>query len=263
MLVRTAEEASLTRKPAALRVQALLFVVLLAVLPGCVQQPREAPTCEDTSEFACFRGAFRTLVGDPVPDLELCPRDLPDVPCATTNAEGQWQIPGLPRDSNLAVFAEHPEYTPTLFPQASAMDWYAWFKVAVPPFVLNTHANRLDVELDPERGHLLFLTWEGLNIDGVDTPNVPDVTAELIDTDGSIFYGDGLGLATTTESATTGSGAGGALNLAPGTARVRLQGPGGVCGESMFHWAPEADGVIPVPIEPGFVTAIDVMCPTP
>lgn len=235
----------------------------LAVFVGCANQPREAPTCEDTTDFACLRGAFRTLVGDPVPEIQICPRAVPDVACTETDANGQWQIPGLPRDGDLALFAEHPDFTPTLFPQASSMDWYAWFKVAVPPFVLNTHASRLDVELDPTRGHLLFLTWEGLNLDGIDTPNVSDVVATLEGTDGSLFYGDGLGLASATATSTTGSGAGGALNLAPGVARIRLEGPGGICGEQMFHWTVEGDGVIPVPIEAGFVTAIDVMCPTP
>lgn len=241
----------------------LLFIVLLAVLAGCGTQPREAPTCADTTEFACLRGAFRTLVGDSVADIEVCPWSLTDVECTVTDADGQWQIPGLPRTGDLALLAEHADFTPTLFPQTSSMDWYAWFKVAVPPFVLNTHASRLDVELDPARGHLLFLTWEGLNIDGVDTPNVPDVVATLEEIDGSVFYGDGLGLASAVATATNGSGVGGALNLEPGVARIRLEGPGGPCGEQMFHWAPEADGVIPVPIEPGFVTAIDVMCPTP
>lgn len=238
-----------------------LAVLLLLSLLGCRTEPREAPPCgEDGAEDACFSGAFRTLVGDPVEGIALCPDEL-DLACVSTDTDGQWRIEGLPLDADVALRAEHPDFTPTLFPQATSMEWYAWFKVAVPPFVLNTHASRLDTELDPGRGHLLFLTWEGLNIGGIDTPNVPDVTAELVDTTGDVFYGDALGFASATATATSGSGAGGALNLEPGVARVRLTAPAGACGEQMFHWATEDDGVIPAPIVPGFVTAIDVQCP--
>ena len=236
-------------------------MLTLAIGAGCRTMPRDAPPCgEEGAETACFRGAFRTLVGDPVEGLTLCPEaDATD--CAVTDGDGQWRLEGLPLEADVALRAEHPDFTPTVFPQTTSMEWYAWFKVAVPPFVLNTHASRLDVTLDPERGHLLFLTWEGLNIDGIDTPNVPDVTAELVDTEGTVFYGDGLGLASASATVTSGSGAGGALNLAPGTARIRLEAPAGACGEQMFHWETEGDGVIPAPIVPGFVTAIDVQCP--
>ncbi len=239
----------------------LMLCTALLVAAGCSSSPREAPTCDDGEDFACFRGAFRTLLGEAVEGLELCPEDLEGVDCVATDAQGQWQIPGLPRDSDLALRAEHPDYTPTIFPQNSSMDWYAWFKVAVPPFVLETHAERLELELDPERGHLLFLTWEGLNIDGVDTPNVSGVTAELDASEGEVFYGDGVGFASSAATETSGSGAGGALNLLPGAVRVRLESPAGLCEEPMFHWTPESDGFIPVPIVAGFVTAVDVQCP--
>lgn len=228
---------------------------------GCASLPREAPDCEESEDFACFRGMFRTLVAEPVEGIEVCPLDLDDVACETTNEDGQWKMPGLPVDSNVALSAVHPDFTPTVFPQDTRLDWYAWFKVAVPPFVLDTHAGRLDLELDPERGHLLFLTWEGLNIDGIDTPNVSGVTAELGGVDGDIFYGDALGFASSSATATSGSGAGGALNLAPGVARVRFESEAGLCDQSMFHWEIDDNGFIPFPIEPGFVTAVDVQCP--
>ena len=45
---------------------------------GCPSTPREAPTCDDTENYACFTGAFRTLLGADVEGIEVCPLDLPD-----------------------------------------------------------------------------------------------------------------------------------------------------------------------------------------
>ena len=232
-----------------------------ALLVGCPSVEREPPTCEEREDFACFRGFFRDLVGNPVEDLELCTPDLPDVACAVTGDDGGWQLPGLPRDADVVVTAEHPDYVPTVFGQNTSMDWYDWHKVAVSPWVMNQNADRLDVELDPERGQLLFLTWEGLNLDGVDTPRVQGVTATLAG--GEVFYADAIGLASASATATTASGSGGALNLAPGTARLELAAPEGRCDqEPSFHFAFDGS-VVPVPILAGFTTAIDVICPVP
>ena len=236
-------------------------LLLLVYASSCAVLPREAPTCEDTEDHACFTGAFRTLLGVAVEGVEVCPEGLSDISCTTSDQEGQWMMPGLPRGTNLAIEATHPDYVPTLFPQHSDMDWYGWVKVAVPPFVVETHASRLSAELDPSKGNILFLTWEGLNIDGVDTPNVPGVTAETGDEGGTLFYADAIGLASPTADATTGSGAGGLLNVQPGVTRLRFSGPGGICSEQMFHWAAEEDGLIPVPVTAGYTTAIDVRCP--
>jgi len=205
---------------------------------------------------------FRTLLSEPVEGVEVCPQDLDGIDCETTDEQGQWMMPGLPRDTDIALTAVHPDFTSTLFPQSSALDWYAWFKVAVPPFVLQTHADRLNVDLDPDRGHVLFLTWEGMNIDGIDTPNVSGVTAELAGNQGLPFYGDALGFASASATATSGSGAGGVLNLQPGLVRMRFEAIAGVCSEAMFHWAFDEEGFIPIPVSAGFVTAIDVQCPT-
>lgn len=239
----------------------LLILIGLPLCLGCNSVSRDAPDCEESADFACFRGMFRTLVAEPVAGIEVCPLELAGVECETTDEAGQWKMPGLPLSTNVALSAVHPDFTPTVFPQNTSLDWYAWFKVAVPPFVLDTHAGRLGLELDPERGHLLFLTWEGLNIDGIDTPNVPGVTAQLQGGDGSVFYGDALGFASSSATSTSGSGAGGALNLEPGLARIRFESEAGICDEPMFHWQMDADGFIPFPVEAGFVTAVDVQCP--
>jgi hypothetical protein len=56
-------------------------------------------------------------------------------------------MPGLPRQSDVELTAVHPDFTPRVFPQHSSLDWYAWFKVAVSPFVLETHASRVVFDL--------------------------------------------------------------------------------------------------------------------
>ena len=168
---------------------------------------------------------------------------------------------GLPLETDVLVSAVFEDTVPTLFPQHSSMDWYAWYKTMVPQSIMNTNANRLDVEMDPERGHLLFLAWEGLNLDGENTPNVVGVTAELVDGGGSLFYAGGMGLADAEAVETSGSGSGGVINLPPGTHLLRFDAPGGPCVEHSFHWAMDKSGAVPVPIQAGFTTAIDVICP--
>jgi len=222
----------------------------------------EAPKCESQDDGACFKGVFRTLLGQPVEGITLCTVDLESNTCVETDAMGQWKIPGLPFSSDVVITAEHPDYVATVFSQNTDMDWYDWYKVAIPSTIMNTNANRLDIELNPERGHILFLTWEGLNIDGIDTPNVSDVVlSNAVDFEFA-FYGDGLGLASDGLESTSGSGSGGVLNLMPEVHNLTLEAPAGLCGEeAMFHF-PQTDSGIPVPVKAGFTTAIDVQCPT-
>ena len=131
----------------------------------------------------------------------------------------------------------------------------------IPLWVMESNASRLDVEPDASKGNLLFLVWEGLNIDGIDTRNVSDVTARIEPSSPLLFYTDGLGLASESAQATSGAGSGGVLNLDPGSYSLTLQSPAGACTEQMFHYAFQEDGSIPVPIRAGFTTAMDVMCP--
>lgn len=233
----------------------LLTATLVA--SACSKPP--PPTCEDSEDFACFTGVFSSLLGARIEGVEVCTPDLPDIPCTTSDADGGWQIPGLPQDTDILVTATYEDTIPTVFPQNSSRDWYAWYKVMVPQAIINTHANRLDVELDDSRGHLLFLTWEGLNIDGDNTPNVSDVVGTLQPA-AAMFYSNSIGLASNDLTATSGSGSGGALNLEPGQVTATFDGPGGPCTEPSFHYASE-EGQIPVPILAGFATAIDVICP--
>ena len=235
-------------------------VMLMGGLVGC-GEPIVAPTCEDGVETACFKGVFRTLLGQPVEGMEVCVHGDDSFPCTNTDSTGQWKIPGLPLDENVSITAEHPDYVPSMFGQHTSMAWYDWYKVAIPKSIMNTNANRLDIELDPEMGHILFLTWEGLNIDGIDTPNVKSIELLNADSFEYAFYGDALGLASDSQTETSGSGSGGILNLNEGTHTVSFSGPGGLCAQThMFHYQTTSDG-IPVPVLPGFTTAIDVICP--
>ena len=220
-----------------------------------------APSC-DSDDGACFKGVFRTLLGQPVQDVEVCVLDDVEIPCVISDEMGQWKIPGLPLNSNIILTAEHPEYVSSLFGQHTSMDWYDWYKVAIPKTIMTTNANRLDLELDTSKGNILFLTWEGLNIDGIDTPNVPDVILSNSSEYSNVFYGDAIGLASTNQDATTGSGSGGILNLTEGTHYLKLDAQLGACAqEHMFHFQTDEDG-IPVPVRAGFTTAIDTICPT-
>jgi hypothetical protein len=143
------------------------------------------------------------------------------------------------------------------------MDWYDWYKTPIPSWIMESHASRLGVELDPDRGHLLFIAWEGLNLDGIDTDPVEGVEAEICPESDLLFYANSVGLVSEDATSTSGLGQGGVLNLEPGTHELKLSSPEGSCTESMFHWEMGEEGTIPVPIRAGFTTAIDVIFPVP
>lgn len=229
-------------------------------ITGCA--PLEAPECKEGEDTACFRGVFKTLVGAPIAGMRVCAPDLPELDCVRSDEDGGWKLPGLPRDTNVLITAEHPDFVPTAFPQNTRMSWYDWYKVGVPKGIADSNADRLDVSARADRGSVLFLAWEGLNIDGVDTDKVSDVTAQVQGASGQLFYANGLGLADPDPQATTASGMGGILNEAPGELRLRLDAPAGRCAQDpMFHYTADADGFIPVPVRAGWNTAIDVICP--
>ena len=93
---------------------------------GCAS-PVEAPKCESSEDGACFKGVFKTLLGQPVQGVEICVLDMPETPCVVTDEMGQWKIPGLPNDTNLSLTAVHTDYVPSLFSQNTNMDWYDWY----------------------------------------------------------------------------------------------------------------------------------------
>ena len=221
------------------------------------------PTCEDTDNSACFRGVYRSLTGRRVEGIETCAPELDGIECATSDSDGTWKIPGLPTDTDVFLTSTHEDYVPALFPQHTSMDWYDWYKTPIPNWIMDNHATRLGVELDPNRGHLLFIAWEGLNIDGVDTDPVEGVQAELCTESDLLFYANSVGLVSEDAIATSGLGQGGVLNLEPGTHHIQLSSTEGPCTEAMFHWQMDEEGRIPIPIRAGFTTAIDVICPVP
>jgi len=235
--------------------------MVLWIFLACKPDP-QPPTCTDDFEYACFRGIFRTLIGSSVEGVEVCAPEVDGIDCVTTDQDGAWKIPGLPKDSNVFLTASHPDYAPSLFPQHTSMDWYDWYKVAIPTSVMDSNANRLDIEIDENKGQFLFLTWKGLNIDGVDTDNVPEVTLSQNQSFPYLFYGNAIGVADPDQESTTNSGSGGILNLDPGETSLQLNSPNGSCTqEHMFHYQ-QVDDNIPIPIRAGFTTAIDVICPT-
>ena len=237
---------------------------MIVFLISCSREIPAAPSCEEGQETACFRGSFRTLLGSPVEDMKICAPEEENIECVWSDEEGAWKMPGLPKDKNMFLTAEHPDFVSTIFPQHTSMSWYDWYKVAIPTAVMNSNASRLNVDLQENRGHMLFLVWEGLNIDGIDTENVEGITAHVSINDDLLFYGDALGLASTNLTETSSSGSGGLLNIHEEEITLSLKSPENVveCGQDpMFHYIGIDGSNITIPIRAGFTTAIDVQCP--
>ena len=237
------------------------LLLLTGLSLACSEAP--APACEEIDGYACFRGVYRSLTHARVPGIVTCAPEVEGIECVTSDDEGTWKMPGLPDDSDVFLTSTHDDYVPALFPQSTSMDWYDWYKTPIPTWIMESHASRLGLELNPERGHLLFIAWEGLNIDGVDTEPVEGVEAQICPESDLLFYANSVGLVSEDATATSSLGQGGVLNLEPGTHELKLSTAAGPCTEAMFHWEMADDGTIPVPIRAGFTTAIDVICPIP
>ena len=235
---------------------------LLLTSMACTE-PTGPPDCDSTDDASCFRGVYRSLTGARVADVETCAPELDGIDCVVSDENGSWKMPGLPLDSDVVLTSTHADSVPALFPQTTTMDWYDWYKTPIPNWIMESHASRLGVELDPDRGHLLFIAWEGLNIDGIDTDPVEGVQATLCPEVDLLFYANSVGLVSEDATATSSLGQGGVINLEPGVYEISLDSPDGPCTEQMFHWEMTEEGTIPVPIRAGFTTAIDVMCPAP
>jgi len=243
-----------TDKAAGCYTEATMLLMLLACADASLSN------CAAATETACFTGVYRTILGARVDGVSTCAPELDDIDCVTSDVDGGWKMPGLPLESDVLITAEHPDYVPVVYPQSTDMAWYDWYKTAVPPWVMQSNADRLEQTLDDDLGHLLFIAWEGLNIDGEDTPMVEGVSA-ILSADAEIFYANDFGLADTDAVATGSLGQGGAINIPEGVYDLNLTAEAGPCVERSFSWQMADDGTIPVPIRAGFTTAIDVICP--
>ena len=86
--------------------------------------------------------------------VEICAPELDGVECTFTDENGTWTLTGIPKDSDFFLTSSHEDYVPSLFPQHSSMDWYDWYKVAIPTSVMSSNANRLDIDLEDDKGQL-------------------------------------------------------------------------------------------------------------
>ena len=62
----------------------------LLLLVGC--KPLVVPPCSETSETACFKGVFRSLLGAPIEGMQICAPELAEVDCTETDANGGWRL---------------------------------------------------------------------------------------------------------------------------------------------------------------------------
>lgn len=236
----------------------MLWRLVVCVLPACTLAT--PPPCDEVSETACFAGAMRGLLGERMADVEVCAPDYSDIACVLTDDEGTWRLEGFPRDTDVVVTATAENMIDTLFPQTTSMDWLDWYKVMVPESIVASNARTVGAELDPSMGHMFFVVFDDVSVDGTEPKRISNVTVTVEGELGTVFYANALGLAAAGRTETSSNGSGGVLNLPVGIHRVTFRHEGRVCNQQSFHFTPEGEA-IPVPIRAGFTSAIDVMCP--
>jgi len=89
---------------------------------------------------------------------------------------------------------------------------------------------------------------------------VAGLTYTLVDAQGQGYYLDAYGIPVTTLSETTApSGAGGFVELPPGTYEIALGGAASNC-ELLTAWAGSSPDQVKVPVEAGFFTDAYILC---
>lgn len=226
---------------------------LALALLGCRQTYDGPPPVGDA---AVVYGRVVGLLGGGLGDVEVCGHGL-DVPCATSEGDGDFLLEPLPEDADVVVTMERDGHLPTAYHHHTALD-VEWRKTLMSDAIVDLMTGRVDTEQVPGMGHAMFILWAGPDYDAYD--RVEGVAFDLVGTDaGERFYQADGGLPDPALTATSTSGSGGVFNLAPGDYALRLSG-GGVACEPWFSWDFAPGDPVPITVLPDMASYVDLVC---
>lgn|GEM_PF-1556905 len=192
----------------------------------------------------------------PVSGAEACVLGTQD--CVTTGVDGVAMLQ-IPANSESAVTLTADGFNPTLSTQvAEGEDLTLRETSMLSEAVAGTLALLLGIEYPLQGTGVIALT-------AVTDPNaadsgVPGVTYTLVDGQGQSYYLDENGIPLTALSATSApSGAGGFVELSPGTYEIELGGTASNC-DLLAAWAGSSPEQVKVPVEAGFFTDAYILC---
>lgn len=208
-----------------------------------------------SGEGAAVYGKVLSILGAGIGDVEICAWDQ-DLDCVHSEGDGDFLLEPLPQDSDLVVTMTKDGHLPTAYHHHTSVD-QEWRKTLMADAIVNSMTNRVDVEQEPGKGHLMFILWTGPDYDDYD--RVEGMSFAVDPPGGASFYQAGGGLPDPDLSATSSSGSGGTFNLDPGDYTVSFSGAGRTC-RPWFSFDFEPGEPVPVMVLPDRASYMDLVC---
>ena len=207
-----------------------------------------------SGDSAAVYGQVVGILGSGLGDVQVCADGL-DLDCVFTENNGDFLLEGLPVDRDVLIRMTKDGHMPTLYHHNTALD-QEWRKTLMSDFLMNSMTNKADLTLNPDRGHALFILWSGPDYDAFDRVEGVQFQASV---NGKPFYQASGGLPDLDLAQTSSSGSGGIFNVAPGDITLSFTG-GGVTCRPWFSHDFEPGTPVPMVIQPGLASYIDLVC---
>lgn len=228
----------------------LVPLVVLAACRGGYDGP------PPSGDGAAVYGTVSGLLGGGLKDVRVCARGI-DVPCVTTEGDGEFLLDHLPEDTDIIVTMKKDGHLATAYHHNTSLD-QEWDKTLMSDGIVNMMTNRADTEQKPGKGHAMFILWSGP--DYYDFDRVPGVSLRVVGGGGEIFYQANGGLPDPDLNETSNSGSGGAFNLEPGDYELVFTRDSGPDCEPWYSHAFEPGEPVPMTVFAEMGSYIDLVC---
>ena len=189
----------------------------------------------------------------PLADAEVCLHDAPEVPCATTGADGSYRLEGLPADSEVALAMRHDGH-----------------QGALVPLVIDERPPDVSVALSPQgeidarnaaggvtatdaTGSVGLVAIDGSRVAGV------SVTVDAPSVEGPVYV-DSAGDPDPALGETSDRGFAFAVALPPGSAEASFSHESLSCDVPALGWPAREGGSVRFPVAAGLETTVAVSC---
>jgi hypothetical protein len=241
-------------------------IKLGTVLVGISLAACAAPSDDVTSDQSELARATTTttakgLITDrvtfnPIQGASVCVVGNSALPCATSDANGGYSLQ-VPANMNVAV----------LIKEQNHIDNYLTFTTTDAAFDLGplrvmdkqfdaTFAQQAGGQRDTTTGELVVAVFDQFPNPGT---VIEHVSLEVSGGGGHMFYTDGQGVPSTTQTETSTRGTAGVVNMHPGTYTMWLTHPSMNCKNAVAWNTPSGDGM-KMQIFPGATTVVYAVC---
>ncbi len=225
-----------------------MWLLALIACQGAYDGP--APS----GDGAAVYGRVVGILGSGLADVQVCADDL-DLDCVFSEKDGDFLLEGLPEDSDVLIRMSKDDHMDTLYHHNTGLD-QEWRKTLMSDFIMNSMVNKADLELNPDKGHAMFILWSGPDYEQFDRVAGVQFTSSM---PGKTFYQASGGLPDLDLNETSKSGSGGVFNVSPGPIALHFSGGGVTCRPWFSHDFAPGDPV-PMTTKPGLASYIDLVC---